>query len=202
LLVQILFYAFALVLLASAVGVISLKNPVHSALCLVVTFFSAAAIWLLLEAEFLAIVLILVYVGAVMVLFLFVVMMLDIDVESLRSGFTRHFWFGLVTAGVVLAEIVGVILAKGLGGGLDTQGGFAPTDPAVSNTVELGTALYTRYLYPFELAAILLLVAIIAAIVLTMRRRKGLKVQDISAQVAVRAQDRVRVLKMPPTRPE
>jgi NADH-quinone oxidoreductase subunit J len=202
LLVQILFYAFALVLLASAVGVISLKNPVHSALCLVVTFFSAAAIWLLLEAEFLAIVLILVYVGAVMVLFLFVVMMLDIDVESLRSGFTRHFWFGLVTAGVVLAEIVGVILAKGLGGGLDGEGGFAPTAPGVSNTVELGTAVYTRYLYPFELAAILLLVAIIAAIVLTMRRRKGLKVQDISAQVAVRAQDRVRVLKMPPTRPE
>jgi NADH-quinone oxidoreductase subunit J len=202
LLVQILFYAFALVLLASTVGVISVKNPVHSALCLVVTFFSAAAIWLLLEAEFLAIVLILVYVGAVMVLFLFVVMMLDIDVESLRSGFTRHFWFGLVTAGVVLAEIIGVIVAKGLGGGLDMQGEFAPTDPAVSNTVELGTALYTRYLYPFELAAILLLVAIIAAIVLTMRRRKGLKVQDVGAQVAVRASGRVRVLKMPATRRE
>jgi NADH-quinone oxidoreductase subunit J len=202
LLVQILFYAFALVLLASAVGVISLKNPVHSALCLVVTFFSAAAIWLLLEAEFLAIVLVLVYVGAVMVLFLFVVMMLDIDIEALRSGFTRHVGFGIVTALVIVAELGAVIVAKGLGGGLDLKGGFAPTDAAVSNTTELGTALYTRYLYPFELAAVLLLVAIIAAIVLTMQHRKGLKVQDISAQVAVRREDRVRLLKMPAEKQE
>ena len=196
-LVQILFYAFALVLLVSALGVIGLKNPVHSALCLVVTFFSAAAIWLLLEAEFLAIVLVLVYVGAVMVLFLFVVMMLDIDIEALRSGFTRHFVLGLVTAAVVGVEIILLVVAKGLGGGLDIKGGFAPVDAARSNTTELGTALYTRYLYPFELAAVLLLVAIIAAIVLTMRRREGLKVQDINAQVAVRRKDRVRVLKMP-----
>jgi NADH-quinone oxidoreductase subunit J len=197
-LVQILFYAFALVLLASALGVISLRNPVHSALCLVVTFFSAAAIWLLMEAEFLAIVLVLVYVGAVMVLFLFVVMMLDIDIEALRSGFTRHFWLGIVAALVVVAELGAVIVAKGLGGGIDLQGGFVPTDAAASNTTELGTALYTRYLYPFELAAVLLLVAIIAAIVLTMQHRKGLKVQDISAQVAVRREDRVRIVKMPP----
>jgi len=202
LLVQILFYAFALALLVSAVGVIGLRNPVHSALSLVVTFFSAAAIWLLLEAEFLAIVLVLVYVGAVMVLFLFVVMMLDIDIEALRSGFTRHFWIGIVTAAVVVLEIVGVVVAKGFGGGLDMKGGFAPAAANASNTTELGTALYTRYLYPFELAAVLLLVAIIAAIVLTMRHRKGLKVQDISKQVAVRREDRVRVLKMPAERGE
>jgi NADH-quinone oxidoreductase subunit J len=192
-----LFYAFALVLLGAAVGVVAVRNPVRSALCLVLTFCSAAAIWLLLEAEFLAIVLVLVYVGAVMVLFLFVVMMLDVDVEAMRSGFTRHFWLGIVTALVVVLEIVGVVVAKGFGGGLDMQRGFAPTAVDASNTTELGTALYTRYLYPFELAAVLLLVAIIAAIVLTMRHRRGLKVQDISAQVAVRREDRVRVLKMP-----
>jgi NADH-quinone oxidoreductase subunit J len=197
LLVQILFYAFALVLLVSALGVIGLRNPVHSALCLVVTFFSAAAIWLLLEAEFLAIVLVLVYVGAVMVLFLFVVMMLDIDVEALRSGFTRHFWIGIATAVVVVLEIVGVVVARGLGGGLEMGGGFVPTPADASNTTELGTALYTRYLYPFELAAVLLLVAIIAAIVLTMRHRRGLKVQDINKQIAVRREDRVRIVKMP-----
>jgi NADH-quinone oxidoreductase subunit J len=202
LLVEILFYAFALVLLASAIGVIGLKNPVHSALCLVVTFFSAAAVWLLLEAEFLAIVLVLVYVGAVMVLFLFVVMMLDVDIEALRSGFTRHFWVGLAVALVVVAEIVGVIVAKGFGGGVDMGAGFAPVPADASNTTELGVALYTRYLYPFELAAMLLLVAIIAAIVLTMRHRKGLKVQDVSAQVAVRREDRVRVLKIPAEKPE
>jgi NADH-quinone oxidoreductase subunit J len=139
---------------------------------------------------------VLVYVGAVMVLFLFVVMMLDIDIEALRSGFTRHFWLGIVAALVVVAELGAVIVAKGMGGNLDLQGGFVPTDAGASNTTELGTALYTRYLYPFELAAVLLLVAIIAAIVLTMQHRKGLKVQDINAQVAVRREDRVRVLKM------
>jgi NADH-quinone oxidoreductase subunit J len=201
-LVTILFYAFALVMLAAAVGVISVKNPVHSALCLVLTFFSAAAIWLLLEAEFLAIVLVLVYVGAVMVLFLFVVMMLDIDLEALRSGFTRHFWLGLATAGVVVAEIVGVVVAKGFGAHLNMKAGMVPTAANASNATELGTALYTRYVYPFELAAVLLLVAIIAAIVLTMRHRQGLKVQDINAQVATRREDRVRILQMPPEKRE
>jgi NADH-quinone oxidoreductase subunit J len=197
LLVQLLFYGFALVLLAAALGVITCRNPVHSALCLVLTFFTAAAIWLLVEAEFLAIVLVLVYVGAVMVLFLFVVMMLDIDIETLRSGFTRHFWLGVVTATVLALEIVGVVVAKGLGSNIDMKAGMSPSDPAVSNATELGTALYTRYIYPFELAAVLLLVAIIAAIVLTMRHRKGLKVQDIGAQVATRREDRLRVIKMP-----
>jgi NADH-quinone oxidoreductase subunit J len=196
-LVQLLFYGFSLVLLAAAMGVITLRNPVHSALCLVLTFFTAAAIWLLIEAEFLAIVLVLVYVGAVMVLFLFVVMMLDINIEELRSGFTRHVWLGAATAIVLALEIIGVVVAKGLGAGLDMKAGMAPSDPAVSNATELGTALYTRYTYPFELAAILLLVAIIAAIVLTLRHRKGLKVQDINAQVATRREDRLRIVQMP-----
>jgi NADH-quinone oxidoreductase subunit J len=196
-LVQWLFYGFSLMLLAAALGVITLRNPVHSAMCLVLTFFTAAAIWLLVEAEFLAIVLVLVYVGAVMVLFLFVVMMLDIDVETLRGKFTRHAWLGAATAGVLALEIIGVVVAKGLGAGLDMKAGMVPSDPAVSNATELGTALYTRYLYPFELAAVLLLVAIIAAIVLTLRQRKGLKVQDIGAQVATRREDRLRILKMP-----
>ncbi len=196
-LVQILFYAFSLVLLAAALGVIALRNPVHSALCLVVTFFSAAAIWLLLEAEFLAIVLVLVYVGAVMVLFLFVVMMLDIDIEAMRKNNAGHLALGIAAAVVVGVEIILLVVARGLGGNLDMKGGFTPAAPDASNTTELGAAIYTRYLYPFELAAVLLLVAIIAAIVLTMRHRQGLKVQDISAQVAVRREDRVRVLKMP-----
>ena len=196
-LVQLLFYGFGLVLIAAALGVILCRNPVHSALCLVLTFFTAAGIWLLIEAEFLAIVLVLVYVGAVMVLFLFVVMMLDIDIETLRSGFTRHALLGGITAAVLFLEIVGVVVARGLGSNLDMKAGMSPGDPAVSNATELGTALYTRYTYPFELAAVLLLVAIIAAIVLTLRHRKGLKVQDINAQVATRRQDRVRVLKMP-----
>jgi NADH-quinone oxidoreductase subunit J len=201
-LVNILFYAFALVLLASAFGVILSRNPVHSALCLVLTFFTAAAIWLLAQAEFLAIVLVLVYVGAVMVLFLFVVMMLDIDIEKIRSGFTRHAVLGGTTAIVLFLEIVGVVVARGLGSNIEMKSGMAPVGPLDSNTTELGTALYTQYVYPFELAAVLLLVAIIAAIVLTMRHRKGLKVQDIGAQVATRRDDRLRVLQMPAEKKE
>jgi NADH-quinone oxidoreductase subunit J len=196
-LVTILFAAFAAVLLVSALGVILAKNPVYSALFLVLTFFTAAAIGLLVQAEFLAIVLVLVYVGAVMVLFLFVVMMLDVDLEAMRSGFTRHVWLGAATAIVLALEIVGVVVARGLGSNLDMKAGMAPVDAAASNSTELGTALYTKYIYPFELAAVLLLVAIIAAIVLTMRHRQGLKVQDIGAQVAARKEDRVRVVQMP-----
>jgi NADH-quinone oxidoreductase subunit J len=193
-LVQILFYAFATVLVASALGVIVSRNPVHSALALVLCFVTSAAIWLLIEAEFLAVVLVLVYVGAVMVLFLFVVMMLDINTEELRSGFTRYAWLGWITALVVIVEIVGVVMAKGLG--LDITKGAAPLPADYSNTTELGTVLYTKYAYPFELAAVLLLVAIVAAITLTMRKRPGLKVQDINAQTNVRAKDRVRIVKM------
>jgi NADH-quinone oxidoreductase subunit J len=193
-LVQILFYAFATVLVAAALGVIVSRNPVHSALSLVLCFVTSAAIWLLIEAEFLAVVLVLVYVGAVMVLFLFVVMMLDINTEELRSGFTRYAWLGWITAAVVIAEIIGVVTAKGLG--LDVTKGAAPLPANYSNTTELGTVLYTKYAYPFELAAVLLLVAIVAAIALTMRKRPGHKVQDISAQTRVRAKDRMRIVKM------
>src|SRR5215831_14759302 len=193
--VQLLFYAFAAVLIVSAIGVITARNPVHAALFLVATFFTSAIIWMLMQAEFLAIVLVLVYVGAVMVLFLFVVMMLDINIAQLREGFTRYAPLGAVIAIVVIAEIGSVVWVKSMG--------LAQTTPLQSietanNTRALGKMLYTDYLYPFELAAVLLLVAIVAAIVLTMRHRTGHKVQDIAAQVSVRAQDRVRIIKMPP----
>ena len=195
-----LFWLFAAFLVIAALGVIISRNPVHAALSLVVCFVSSAAIWLLIEAEFLAVVLVLVYVGAVMVLFLFVVMMLDINVESLRSGFTRYAWLGWITAAVVIVEIIGVVTAKTMG--VDVSKGPTPQALDYSNTTELGTVLYTKYAYPFELAAVLLLVAIVAAIALTMRKRKGLKVQDINAQTAVQAKDRVRVIKMEVTRDE
>jgi len=192
--IEILFYAFAAVLLAAGITVITSRNPVYSALSLVLCFVTSAALWLLIEAEFLAIVLVLVYVGAVMVLFLFVVMMLDVNVERLRAGFTRHAWLGALVTGVVIAEIVGVIYARKLG--IDTTRGAAPLPADYSNTADLGLALFTRFAYPIELAAMLLLVAIVAAISLTMRKRRGLKVQDVSAQVAVLASERVRVIKM------
>jgi len=197
--VQILFYAFAAVLLVSAVGVITARNPVHAALFLVFAFFNSAIIWLLMEAEFLAIVLVLVYVGAVMVLFLFVVMMLDINIAQMRAGFTRYAPLGVVIAIVVTAEIASVVWVKSLG--LESTEPAAMAD-AGSNTQALGKLLYTEYLYPFELAAVLLLVAIVAAIVLTMRHRAGHKVQDVAAQVAVRAADRIRIVKMPAEKQE
>ena len=193
-LVSVLFYSFATILVAAGVGVILARNPVHAALCLVLCFFTSAVLWLLIEAEFLAIVLVLVYVGAVMVLFLFVVMMLDINVEELKKGFTHYAWLGWIVTAIVIAEIVGVIVQRRLG--IDVTRGAAPLPAGYSNATELGTALFTRYAYAIEIAALLLLVAIIAAISLTMRRRKGLKVQDIAAQVAVRAADRVRLVKM------
>src|SRR3954462_11816116 len=127
---------------------ITVRNPVHAALLLVLCFFTSAAIWLLIEAEFLAIVLVLVYVGAVMVLFLFVVMMLDIDIESLRSGFTRHVWLGIATAIILALEIVGVVVARGLGSHIEMKSGMAPVAADASNATELGTALYTKYFYP------------------------------------------------------
>jgi len=196
-LIQVLFYLFATILVLAALGVITSRNPVYSALALVLCFVTAAAIWLLLEAEFLAVVLVLVYVGAVMVLFLFVVMMLDINLERLREGFTRFAWLGWLTAFAVIFEIVGVVWARG-GLGIDASHGGTPTPPGYSNTLELGQLLYTRYAYPLELAAVLLLVAIVAAIVLTLRHRPGYKQQNISAQVAVRRADRLRVVKMDP----
>ena len=194
-LIQALFYLFAAILILAALGVITARNPVYSALALVMCFVTSAAIWLLIEAEFLAVVLVLVYVGAVMVLFLFVVMMLDINLAELRQGFTRFAWLGWLTALAVIVEIVGVVWARG-GLGLDASRGPAPEPAGYSNTLALGSVLYTRYAYPLELAAVLLLVAIVAAISLTMRHRAGLKHQDISRQVAVRREDRVRIVKM------
>jgi NADH-quinone oxidoreductase subunit J len=190
-----LFYAFGTILVLAALGVIAARNPVYSALSLVLCFVTSAAIWLLIEAEFLAVVLVLVYVGAVMVLFLFVVMMLDINLDELRRGFTRFAWLGWTVAAIVIFEIVGVVWKNG-GLGLDVTKGPTDTAPDYSNTLELGRTLYTKYVYPFELAAVLLLVAIVAAIALTLRSRAGHKVQDISKQVAVKASDRIRVVKM------
>ncbi|MFL6550980.1 MAG: NADH-quinone oxidoreductase subunit J [Povalibacter sp.] len=193
---EILFYAFSAVLVVAAVGVITARNPVHAALFLVFAFFNSAVIWLLLEAEFLAIVLVLVYVGAVMVLFLFVVMMLDVNVAQMREGFTRYAPLGILIAALVVVEIGSVVWVKHLG---VTQTAAAVANAAdYSNTRMLGELLYTKYLYPFELAAVLLLLAIVAAIVLTMRHRVGLKAQDIAGQVAVNARDRVRIVKMDP----
>jgi NADH-quinone oxidoreductase subunit J len=195
--VEILFYAFSAVLVVAAVGVITARNPVHCALFLVWAFFNSAVIWLLMEAEFLAIVLMLVYVGAVMVLFLFVVMMLDVNLAAIREGFTRYAPLGILIAVLVVVEIGSVVWVKSLGGAM-SEAAPSVAVAGYSNTRALGELLYTKYLYPFELAAVLLLVAIVAAIALTMRHRAGLKAQDIAGQVSVRAKDRIRVVKMPP----
>ena len=181
-------------LIVSALRVITARNPVHAAMFLVLSFFTAAALWLLIYAEFLALVLILVYVGAVMVLFLFVVMMLDINVAPLREGFARYLPVGILVAAIMAAEMIAVLGSRHFG--LDK---FA-APPAViegSNTEALGRLLYTDYVYPFEIAAVILLVAIIAAIALTHRRREGVKTQDPSKQTMVRKADRLRVVKMP-----
>jgi NADH-quinone oxidoreductase subunit J len=195
-LVEILFYIFATLLVAGALGVITARNPVYSALFLVFSFVNSAAIWLLMGAEFLAIVLVLVYVGAVMVLFLFVVMMLDINLAEFRRGFARFAWLGWLTAVALVAEITAVLWRHGLGA-LDVSRGFAREPANYSNTLQLGKVLYTQYVYPFELAALLLVVALVAAIALTLRHRPGLKTQDVSRQVGVRAADRLRIVKTP-----
>jgi NADH-quinone oxidoreductase subunit J len=190
----LLFYAFAAILVVAALGVITTRNPVYSALFLVLAFVQSAALWLLIEAEFLALVLVLVYVGAVMVLFLFVVMMLDINVEEIRRGFTRYLPLGIGVALIVVVEIVHVVWFRSQGLAFVTTPTPLPAD--YSNTRELGAVLYTQHVYAFEIAAVVLLLAIVAAITLTMRRRPGLKLQDISAQVAVNAKDRVRIVKV------
>jgi NADH-quinone oxidoreductase subunit J len=196
----IAFYAFAAVTAVSALCVVSVRNPVHAALFLVLTFFSSACIWLLAEAEFLAIALILVYVGAVMVLFLFVVMMLDVKVDPTREGFTRYLPVALVVAVVMALEMLALIGVERF------QQEMPVPDPAlaagVSNTEWLGQAMFTRYLLPFELAAVILTVAIIAAIVITLRRRPGTKHQDPSRQVQVKREDRVRLVRMDAERGE
>jgi NADH-quinone oxidoreductase subunit J len=190
----ILFFVFATVLVCAALGVILARNPVHCALLLVLCFFNSAVIWLMLDAEFLGIVLVLVYVGAVMVLFLFVVMMLDVDTEQFRKELVGYWPLTIAVAGFVVFAIINVIVVKHLGG---VSFRTAPALPVnYSNTRALGTALFTRYAYPAQLAAVILLVASIAAIILTLRRRKGGKPQHIAQQVAVRAKDRVRIVKM------
>jgi NADH-quinone oxidoreductase subunit J len=190
----ILFFVLAAVLVGAAFGMILARNPVHCALLLVLCFFNSAVIWLMLDAEFLGIVLVLVYVGAVMVLFLFVVMMLDIDTESFRQEWASYWPVALAVAGFVVFAIINVIVVKHLGGATFKSAPALPAD--YSNTRALGTALFTRYAYPAQLAALILLVASIAAIILTLRRRVGYKPQDIAEQVAVRAKDRVRIVKM------
>ncbi len=193
--VNVLFYVFGAILVLTALGVVTARNPVHCALFLVAAFLNSAVIWLLLQAEFLALTLVVVYVGAVMVLWLFVVMMLDVDVEKLRQGFTRYAPLGALIALIVAAQIGLVVYVRKLGLD-DTAAAVADRPAGYSNTLELGHLLYTQYLYPFEIAAVILLVAIVAAITLTMRDRPGQKVQDIGKQVAARAKDRVRIVKM------
>lgn len=189
------FYAFALVTAVAALAVISVRNPIHAVLCLVLTFFSTACLWLLLEAEFLAIALVLVYVGAVMVLFLFVVMMLDINIDRLREGYWDYLAPGLAIAGIMVAEMAVVLWGRQFG--LISMPAPVPRPADYSNTRELGGLLYTQYVYAFELAAVILLVAIVAAIALTLRRRKDSKFQDPARQVVVRKQDRIRIVTMP-----
>lgn len=191
------FYFFSGLLIVAALGVITARNPVHSALLLVLSFFSCAAIWLLLEAEFLAIVLVLVYVGAVMVLFLFVVMMLDINIEQMRKGFVRYLPVGALIALVLAGQMIWVVGSVGP----DAFGGEALNQAVrhtadYSNTKELGRVLYTEYVLPFEVASVILLVAIIAAISLTLRRRPQTKYQTPGKQVKVKRNDRLRIVKM------
>jgi NADH-quinone oxidoreductase subunit J len=196
-LVEVLFFVFAAILAVSALAMILVKNPVHAALLLVLCFFTSAAIWLLIEAEFLAVILILVYVGAVMVLFLFVVMMLDINVDALRQGFWKHFPLAAGIGALIALEMAAVLM-----GGFRLAEPRRPmaTGPDTSNTLELGKLLYTEYLYPLEIAAVILLVAIVAAIALTLRTRKDSKYVNPSDQVRVKARDRVRIVQMPVTR--
>jgi NADH-quinone oxidoreductase subunit J len=190
---QFIFYGFAAILLVAAIMVITVRNPVRAALFLILAFFTSAGIWLLLEAEFLALTLVLVYVGAVMVLFLFVVMMLDIDLAPLQEGFTRYLPLGIVVAALITIEMIAVLGASHFG--LDIVPAPIPHPEGYSNTKEIGLLLYTVYVYPFEIASVILTVAIVAAITLTLREKKS-KSQDVSQQVKVRREDRVRLIKM------
>lgn len=189
---QIVFYFFAAVLVFAAFMVITIRNPVKAALFLVLAFFSAAGLWMLLEAEFLAIALVLVYVGAVMVLFLFVVMMLDVNLVQLREGFGEYLPIGGLVAVLMVIEMA-VILTAGFGAGR----AVVPHTADYSNTRELGRLLYTVYAYPFEIAAAILLAAIVAAIALTLRRRPETKYQNPAKQIRVQRSERVRLVKMP-----
>lgn len=191
-----LFYLFSLVLLFAAFRVITARNPVHAALYLVLAFFQASALWILLKAEFLAITLVLVYVGAVMVLFLFVVMMLDVNMDGIRKSFWKHFPLAASVGSLIAFEMAAVVM-----------GGFRPVEAPksavlvgqYSNTKELGKVLYSEYLYPLEIAAVILLVAIIAAIALTLRARKDSKNTNSADQIRVKRSERVSLVKIKPT---
>jgi NADH-quinone oxidoreductase subunit J len=192
-----LFSAFAVVLLFAASRVITVRNPVHAALYLILAFFQAAGVWMLLQAEFLSITLVLVYVGAVMVLFLFVVMMIEVNMDMIKKGFWNHFPLAATIGAVLALELSSVLM----GGFRSAPAPVPPLNPSgntISNTKELGIALYTDYLYPLEIAAVILLVAIIAAIALTMRKRSDNKLQDAAEQIKVKPADRLRMVKIDP----
>ncbi|MGA9573104.1 MAG: NADH-quinone oxidoreductase subunit J [Lysobacterales bacterium] len=197
---ELIFYAFSLVLVFAGVAVVTSRNPVYSVLFLVLAFFSAAAIWLLLEAEFLAIILIVVYVGAVMVLFLFVVMMLDINLVPLKEGFSRYLPVAVLVAVAMAVELLMVMWSRGRFGA-DAFPIPQPNPAGYSNTRELGELLYTNYLLPFEVAGVVLLVAIIAAVALTLRTRPGIRTQDVGQQVRTRRDQSVRLVKMKSEKP-
>jgi NADH-quinone oxidoreductase subunit J len=197
---EFVFYFFSAILVLSALGVITARNPVHAALLLVLAFCTSAALWMQLQAEFLAITLVLVYVGAVMVLFLFVVMMLDINLARLREGFWSYLPLGGVVALLLVAEMV--IVLGGRYAGFGDMPAPPPLPPGYSNTKELGRLIYTDYVYPFEIAAVILLVAIVSAIAITLRRRKQTKYLDPAQQIAVQRKDRVRVVSMPSEKKE
>jgi len=198
---ELIFYAFSLVLIFAAVAVITVRNPVYAVLFLVLAFFSAAGIWMLLEAEFLAIILIVVYVGAVMVLFLFVVMMLDINLVPFKEGFIRYLPVAALVALAMAVELLMVLWSKGRFGA-EMFPAPMPNAADYSNTRELGELLYTNYLLPFEIAGVVLLVAIIAAVALTLRTRPGIRTQNPSEQVRQRREDSVRLVKMKPEKPK
>nr|VFK28746.1 MAG: NADH dehydrogenase subunit J [Candidatus Kentron sp. MB]VFK33303.1 MAG: NADH dehydrogenase subunit J [Candidatus Kentron sp. MB]VFK76092.1 MAG: NADH dehydrogenase subunit J [Candidatus Kentron sp. MB] len=191
---QLIFYFFAGIFIIAGTMVVTVRNPVHAALFLVLAFCTSAGLWLLLEAEFLAITLVLVYVGAVMVLFLFVVMMLDIKTAPVQEGFIRYFPMGILVAVLIAAELFMVVGVRHFG--LELFAAPVRHGAEYSNTEALGLILYTDYVYPFEIAAVILLVAMIAAIALTMRKRSGVKSQEPGRQVIVRREDRVRLVKM------
>ncbi len=197
---ELVFYAFSFVLVFAAVAVVTVRNPIYAVLFLVLSFFSAAAIWMLLETEFLAIILIVVYVGAVMVLFLFVVMMLDINVLPLKEGFTRYLPVAALVAVAMAVELLMVVWSRGRFGA-EVFPVPAPHSADYSNTRELGELLYTNYLLPFEAAGVILLIAIIAAVALTLRTRPGIKTQNPAAQVRVRRDESVRLVKMKSEKP-